>query len=646
MIRWLTMLAMLSGGRAGYADTLTVTTTADSGWGSLRYAIGAANVNATGDHITFAPALAGRTIRPLKALPALTQSGTEMDGDLNDDGVPDITVDGVNQASGPGLRILNTQDCIITGLAIVRMPVEGILISGSNNCKVRSCRLGVNAAGTSALPNGGSDLSLLNSFQNVIGGGLVRYRNIIGATGGPGHIGIYVSRGVANSILRNYIGVKADGVTRLGSGQTGIALRGVLGGKRARVNHIGGSGHGNVFGGLVTAVRMDQADDNGVYGNYFGLGADGKTALPISGNCIAIGPGCTSNVVGDGAVAGRNLFAGSATAVGVSIVGPDTVGNEIRGNYFGFTADGTARRRLNIGVVIGARAGAQVIGRSRDIRNSFGPNGGDRNVGVLLDGGGRTVIRSNDFGGLPNSRSTATIGTGVEIHGVSAKITYNTIVQASRGISVDASPANPSIYHNTFSNCRRAVKLTGGARCSLGNLSDRTTTNDGANSFALSDTWHVYNATANHIKAEGNMFGTTSKADIDSKIWDGQDARGLGVVDFTPLQGGVIPTGGTEATAGLTVTGAAAVPTAVGAEVLFTLSAPADVTVEVLNIAGRSVALLAQERAANAGLQRIAWNGHSLTGTAAPTGRYLVRITARGASGQQAMALASLALRR
>jgi hypothetical protein len=75
-----------------------------------------------------------------------------------------------------------------------------------------------------------------------------------------------------------------------------------------------------------------------------------------------------------------------------------------------------------------------------------------------------------------------------------------------------------------------------------------------------------------------------------------------------------------------------------------TLSAPASVMVEVVNLAGRPVALLTQERAAAAGVQRLAWNGLSLTGTAAPAERYLVRITARDRAGAQASALAPLSL--
>jgi hypothetical protein len=143
------------------------------------------------------------------------------------------------------------------------------------------------------------------------------------------------------------------------------------------------------------------------------------------------------------------------------------------------------------------------------------------------------------------------------------------------------------------------------------------------------------------VKAQGNSFGTTDRAEINSKIWDRRDDGTLGPVRFSPLSGGVLPTGGTVA-----VTGVAAVPTAAGAEIAFSLSAPAEVTVSVLNIAGRPVATAARSQEMGAGAQRVVWSGRTLSGTRAPAGRYLVRIEARGEEGQAVQALASLALTR
>ncbi len=96
----------------------------------------------------------------------------------------------------------------------------------------------------------------------------------------------------------------------------------------------------------------------------------------------------------------------------------------------------------------------------------------------------------------------------------------------------------------------------------------------------------------------------------------------------------------------LTVTGLAALPTARGAEIAFTLSAEANVTCEVLNIAGRSVRTIVADRAMDAGVSSLAWDGRNAAGLRAPGGMYLVRMTATSASGARWTAMGTLNLTR
>jgi len=88
-----------------------------------------------------------------------------------------------------------------------------------------------------------------------------------------------------------------------------------------------------------------------------------------------------------------------------------------------------------------------------------------------------------------------------------------------------------------------------------------------------------------------------------------------------------------------------ALPTAGGAEICFTLSAPASVSAEVLNIAGRSVKHIATDRLCDSGPQSLAWNGYSDFGTRVPCGSYLVRVSVFGNNGQQAERLTALQMR-
>lgn len=86
--------------------------------------------------------------------------------------------------------------------------------------------------------------------------------------------------------------------------------------------------------------------------------------------------------------------------------------------------------------------------------------------------------------------------------------------------------------------------------------------------------------------------------------------------------------------------------TSAGAQVTFTLSADALVSAEVLNIAGRTVRTLPTDRPMLAGPNTLVWDGRSASGTPAPSGVYLVRVSAADDRGAQAQALATIRIRR
>ena len=71
---------------AAWGATYTVTTNANGGVGSLRWAIGRANTHAGPDRIVFAPGLSGKTIAPTGPLPTVGDDRTRILGDTNNDG--------------------------------------------------------------------------------------------------------------------------------------------------------------------------------------------------------------------------------------------------------------------------------------------------------------------------------------------------------------------------------------------------------------------------------------------------------------------------------------------------------------------------------------------------------------------------------
>jgi hypothetical protein len=97
---------------------------------------------------------------------------------------------------------------------------------------------------------------------------------------------------------------------------------------------------------------------------------------------------------------------------------------------------------------------------------------------------------------------------------------------------------------------------------------------------------------------------------------------------------------------GLTLSSACAAPTRTGgAQVVCSLSAPAEVSARILNVAGRPVRSLFPI-AGSAGLNTLLWDGKSDAGLGVPAGQYVIEVTAHAADGQQARVLASVQLRR
>jgi hypothetical protein len=629
------------------ADVFRVRHTGDSGDYSLRWAIEQANANPGRDKITFAARLKGSGIWPRTLLPRITDGQTIIKADIDADGAPDITLNGGRLAAGPGLCITGNR-CVVSGLAIVGFPGAGIEVPEAQACTIKTCHIGVDLAGTTPKENGWGDILLDDTDACVIGGTAPGDRNVIcGANTAGGGRAVALWGACDTRVLNNYIGVARDGQTALGSGGLGIDL-GLGIGRTPTGNVIGGArslGEGNVFGGLLDAIRLRSAEDNLVQGNNFGLAADGDSLLRIEEVCIAIANGSQRNTIGGTDPDLRNAFAGSAAA-GVRISSALTADNEIQGNYFGLNVAGTAQRRLRSGVEMSSSAGANTIGGATASGGNYfalkWPHPGQATIRLFSGAGDGSLIQRNTFGVRPDGTLAAEFGAALYMTSVSVRFIGNTIARHGIGVYSAGAGADPRVFRNTFRDCTWAVRIDLDGSCQLGNLGNTPTGDDGGNVFQSSNTWHIYNLTPNRIRAEGNDFGTTSRSAINAKIWDKRDNDSLGRVDFSPLAGGVLPTGAT-----LALTGLAALPTrSGGAELAFSLSAPAGVTVSILNIAGRPVATAAHERSCGAGLQRLTWSGRSDRGIAVPNGTYLVRVVARDGAGAEASGIGALSLSR
>lgn len=103
---------------------------------------------------------------------------------------------------------------------------------------------------------------------------------------------------------------------------------------------------------------------------------------------------------------------------------------------------------------------------------------------------------------------------------------------------------------------------------------------------------------------------------------------------------------GQDGTGTLAVKSLAATSVGSGAQIVFALTADAQASVEVLNLAGRVVRRLAPVQAAAGAVVTLSWDGRSDSGTSVPAGRYLMRISAAAEDGQAVSAAGAVWVKR
>ena len=94
---------------------------------SLPEAIAATNNTSEYYTITFDPSLSGSTISLTVDMPHITQGNVTIIGDINEDGTPDITIDGTH-GEYCGFNITGASNVVIRGFKILNFPKHGIYI--------------------------------------------------------------------------------------------------------------------------------------------------------------------------------------------------------------------------------------------------------------------------------------------------------------------------------------------------------------------------------------------------------------------------------------------------------------------------------------------------------------------------------------
>jgi hypothetical protein len=541
----------------------------------------------------------------------------------------------------------------------------GIEIDGGSTThnKVSRCRIGTiptGAACAAGWGNVGPGVELSGGAQfNDIGGPSAG--NQIANNKGPGVL-IEGSGSDNNNLCGNLIGLTNNGQAALENRGEGVRI---IGGAK---NRIGLTGQGQASGNTISGntlhgvyIEGDTAKANVVAHCVIGLDKDGADAVPNGQTGVTLAGGVQLTDVGPGNVISAN------TGSGVVMFGPNVNDNELKGSTIGLNKAKTAFRPNSpaAGTSMTAVAIRELIGSSgpRPARNLVADNwifGQGRGIyfGSVTPPGSHAAAPTEANRALRNkigftqSGGTHQADIGILAQESEVYLEQNEIAGHNIGVQGVGTAAFPILNRCNLRNNKTHVQLSQNAKGYLGKAGQPPEEWDhGANVFgphpALTTgcyALHLRDTPTNYMcYAENCDWGTTSEAAIKKRIRYRDDDTEKWWVDFSPVLGGATPTG--DAQASIVIGGASASPTAAGVEIGFVLSAPADVTVEVLNIAARPVATVVSAHPAGPGLQRVTWNRLSTHGTRAPAGRYLIRLTARDTQGAQSSIVTPVTLR-
>lgn len=328
---------------------------------------------------------------------------------------------------------------------------SGIEIDGTN-ATITGNFIGLNAAGTAALGNGGDGffadygvvLTARSGSNFNIGGDSAGEGNAISGNGGAG---IFVSTGAGGtgssqlSVQGNLIGTNAAGTAAIGNAGSGIRIdtstnytvNGTIGGVTALARNV-------ISGNLADGISIGSGNI-GVYGNYIGTDKNGAAGI---GNAFA---GVRVTNAGDAAIGGTlifnsspfdagNLISGNG-ASGIEIDETATVPSIIRRNRIGTDAVGT-NPIPNSAHGISVRSSNNIIGSNTSALDGNQIAGNALN-GIRINGAGANKIFANRIGtngvggsSLPNGQN------GIEIFAGDG----NLIGDATNGISANIISGN------------------------------------------------------------------------------------------------------------------------------------------------------------------------------------------------------------
>jgi parallel beta-helix repeat protein len=410
-----------------FAVPFQVTSSLNSGPGSLREVIAAANTTTGVQTITFAISNSITVESELYISDAVTIEGSGVTIGARGPASWYVFNVSLSQASGTILRKL----AVVSGAV-------GVYVSAADNVRILGCMIGTDWA--SAAGRGNQDGIILNQTHGTqVGGAQSGERNVI-----SGNInGIRLIDDKGSKVQGNYIGTDRYGSSQRANSmgvylQTGC-INVMIGGNRL-------TGEGNVISyNGADGVYISNSSGNSICGNIIGLSANQSSPGP---NAVGVDLyNSPNNQIGLPLSGYGNIISGN-TNYGVVVTGTST-GVKVQNNLIGIN-DSSAVYGNNVGVHTNG-GNIYLGGRQAAVFNERNVISGNLTAGIWLQTSGNTVcgniIGLNLAGtsALSNTVGLRIMGDGNYIGGPNdATAIYGNIVSGNTdaGITVDSGKGN------------------------------------------------------------------------------------------------------------------------------------------------------------------------------------------------------------
>jgi parallel beta-helix repeat protein len=508
--------------------SFTVNNLNDSGAGSLRAAITAANAAGSSSSITFD---VQGTITLASDLPPITQAVT-----INATNAPGSTTGGPPQVelncNGNAGLVFGTgsDDSKLLGLAVGGASGNGVTLEGSS-ITLADNYIGLGTSGA-ALANGGAGIYVAaTSSDNTIGSnpdaasGVVS--NVISGNAGSG---IVLDGSSGNTLVDNYIGTDPTGTVAIANGGNGVLVTG-----GASNNTIGGTAYTDTatgvennptgsedpanatfvvppLGNLVSGnsgngiLINDNSQYNVLNGNFVGTTATGNAALGNALDGVAINGANNNSLIGCTAVDNPfvyyNVVSGNG-ANGLHITNSNDV--TVQANFFGIGAN-------NATTIGNALNGILVDGSSTDVQV-----GGVIPLGNVAAGNGQNGI---EVAGTASGFTTFNTFGGLYAFGGAAP-------NGNDGLLITASGGDQTVRTNVFSgNANDGIEIGG-------NASGVTVDPDivGLDTAGMAALPNQNNGLVIDGTAHDNTIGGTLDSVIPENLFSGNDGYGIALLD-------------------------------------------------------------------------------------------------------------------